>query len=211
MSQNITNLEAQMNSVERAQHYIDTIEQDGCGSGAPLLGYQGSGARKATAAAPSAAVADSHALITAAPAGWPKTGSIDFDNYSLKYATGEPVLRGITASIKSGEKVGVVGRTGAGKSSLMLGLFRIIEAHGGTCSIDGQDISKMPLSDLRRSISMIPQDPVLFSGTVRGNIDPFDDGGNDARLWQALDKVNLSEHIKGLEGGLDAPVAEFGE
>merc|ERR1711871_699857 len=103
------------------------------------------------------------------------------------------------------------GRTGAGKSSLMLGIFRIIEARGGSCSIDGIDISTVPVKKLRSKLSMIPQDPVLFSGTVRGNLDPFDDGSDDSRLWNALKQVDLASHVQSLEGQLDAPVAEFGE
>lgn len=203
MSQNITNMEAQMNSVERAKHYINTIEQDGCGSGnKPLEGYQGDAAAPAVTARIAASLPKEGE--------WPSKGSIQFTDYSLKYATGEPVLKHVSATIGGGEKIGVVGRTGAGKSSLMLGLFRLIEAHTGKCSIDGLDIASLPVTFLRRHLSMIPQDPVLFSGTVRNNLDPFDLGDRDDRLWAALEQVRLKDHIAGLDGKLDAPVAEFG-
>ncbi|PVU91420.1 hypothetical protein BB559_001398 [Furculomyces boomerangus] len=158
---------------------------------------------------------------------WPEHGKIDFINYSTKYREGlEPVLKNITLSIKPGEKIGVVGRTGAGKSSFTLGLFRIIEPTEGKIVIDGVDITEIGLSDLRSRISIIPQDPVLFSGTVRYNLDPSNQGDDentkvhgdvphkklsDEELWEALELANIKPFIKSLEGGLDANVLAGGE
>nr|CAD98883.1 ABC protein [Phanerodontia chrysosporium] len=127
------------------------------------------------------------------PAEWPRDGAIEFNNIVMRYRPGLPyVLKGITLSIRGGEKIGVVGRTGAGKSSLMLALFRIVELAGGSITIDGIDISKISLRDLRTKIAIIPQDPLLFSGTIRSNLDPFN-MYDDARLWDALRRSYLIE------------------
>ncbi|RLN63525.1 hypothetical protein BBP00_00004086 [Phytophthora kernoviae] len=105
---------------------------------------------------------------------WPSQGAISFDSLCLRYRPELPlVLRGVSMNIGAGEKVGICGRTGAGKSSLMIALFRICEFESGGVMIDGVDIQNVRLTDLRRSLSIIPQDPVLFSGTLRENLDPF--------------------------------------
>ncbi|GJE88588.1 ABC transporter C family protein [Phanerochaete sordida] len=127
------------------------------------------------------------------PAEWPREGAIEFKDIVMRYRPGLPyVLKGLSMSIKGGEKVGVVGRTGAGKSSLMLALFRIVELSGGSITVDGVDISKIGLNDLRTKIAIIPQDPLLFSGTIRSNLDPFN-MYDDARLWDALRRSYLIE------------------
>ncbi|KAK7690924.1 hypothetical protein QCA50_006027 [Cerrena zonata] len=127
------------------------------------------------------------------PTEWPAKGAIEFDNIFMRYRSGLPfVLKGMSLSVKGGEKIGVVGRTGAGKSSLMLALFRIVELSSGSITIDGADISKMGLRDLRTKIAIIPQDPLLFSGTIRSNLDPFS-MYDDARLWDALRRSYLVE------------------
>ncbi|XP_074649425.1 multidrug resistance-associated protein 1-like isoform X1 [Tubulanus polymorphus] len=145
------------------------------------------------------------------PKDWPHSGKVDLDQFSLRYREGlDLVIKGITCHIQPGEKVGLVGRTGAGKSSLTLGLFRILEAAEGSLIIDGIDISKIGLHDLRSKITIIPQDPVLFSGTLRSNLDPFDKYTDD-ELWTALEYCHLRAFIKSLAEGLQHDVAEGGE
>ncbi|KAI9295676.1 hypothetical protein K502DRAFT_303464 [Neoconidiobolus thromboides FSU 785] len=149
--------------------------------------------------------------VVAAPANWPTKGEIEFSNYSTRYREGlDLVLNNISLTVKPHEKVGIVGRTGAGKSSLTLALFRVVEAAEGNIKIDGVDISKIPLFDLRSKLSIIPQDPVLFAGKIRENLDPF---GTlpDADLWEALEHANLKEHVSSMDGKLDAEVSQGGE
>jgi ABC-type multidrug transport system fused ATPase/permease subunit len=125
------------------------------------------------------------------PAAWPTQGRIEVDDLVVSYAKDlPPVLKGLTFSVNSNERIGVVGRTGAGKSSLTLALFRFLEARSGSIHIDGLDISKIKLHDLRSRLAIIPQDPVLFSGTVRSNLDPFDHH-TDAELRDCLERVHL--------------------
>ncbi|KAG8946658.1 hypothetical protein FRC04_011552 [Tulasnella sp. 424] len=125
------------------------------------------------------------------PPEWPNNGALQFRDVIMKYRPSlPPVLKGITMEIKGGEKIGVVGRTGAGKSSLMIALYRIVELSGGSISLDGIDISTIGLRDLRSKISIIPQDPLLFSGTVRSNLDPFSHY-DDAKLYDALRRSHL--------------------
>ena len=108
------------------------------------------------------------------PKEWPAYGVVKFDQYKTRYREGlDLVLRGIDVEIMSGEKIGIVGRTGAGKSSLTLALFRIIEAAEGSIFIDGENIGLLGLGKLRSRLTIIPQDPVLFSGSMRMNLDPF--------------------------------------
>ncbi|GLH03627.1 Multidrug resistance protein homolog 49 [Gryllus bimaculatus] len=148
---------------------------------------------------------------SAPPPSWPDEGAVDFKDYQVRYREGlELVLKGVTFSVKGGEKVGIVGRTGAGKSSLTLALFRIIEAAGGSILIDGQDISKMGLHALRSRLTIIPQDPVLFSGTLRINLDPFGLYSDDD-VWRALEHAHLKSFVKGLAAGLSHEVSEGGE
>ncbi|CAG2176781.1 unnamed protein product, partial [Oppiella nova] len=118
------------------------------------------------------------------------------------------VLKGINCVLKGGEKVGVVGRTGAGKSSVISALFRMNEPEGQIL-IDGVDIQSIGLHDLRRQISIIPQEPVLFTGSVRKNLDPFGDHPDD-ELWAALEEVQLKESVVQLPGQLDGLVTEGG-
>lgn len=117
---------------------------------------------------------------------WPSKGSVAFVNYSARYRPDlDLVLRDINLYIKPGEKVGVVGRTGAGKSSLSLALFRIMEPSDGRMDIDDLDLSTIGLLDLRRRLAIIPQEPALFEGTVRENLDPAEQY-DDAQLWTVL-------------------------
>ncbi|CAL7934381.1 unnamed protein product [Xylocopa violacea] len=142
---------------------------------------------------------------------WPDQGRVEFKDYKVRYREGlELVLRGLSFSVKGGEKVGIVGRTGAGKSSLTLALFRIIEAADGKILIDDIDVAKLGLHDLRSRLTIIPQDPVLFSGTLRMNLDPFN-CHNDDEVWRALEHAHLKSFVKNLPNGLLHEVSEGGE
>ncbi|XP_021060825.1 canalicular multispecific organic anion transporter 1 [Mus pahari] len=145
------------------------------------------------------------------PADWPRKGEIQFNNYQVRYRPElDLVLKGITCNIKSTEKVGVVGRTGAGKSSLTNCLFRILESAGGQIIIDGIDIASIGLHDLRGRLTIIPQDPVLFSGNLRMNLDPFNKY-SDEEIWRALELAHLKSFVAGLELGLLHEVTEGGD
>ncbi|OQV14983.1 Multidrug resistance-associated protein 1 [Hypsibius exemplaris] len=145
------------------------------------------------------------------PADWPKRGQVDFEDYQTRYRPGlELVLKGLNSRIASGEKVGIVGRTGAGKSSLTLSLFRIIEAVSGRILIDDIDVAKMGLHDLRSRITILPQEPVLFTGTLRLNLDPFNKYSDDA-VWNALQHSHLKAFVSSLPEGLEHNVVDGGE
>ncbi|XP_035914955.1 multidrug resistance-associated protein 1 isoform X8 [Anopheles stephensi] len=145
------------------------------------------------------------------PRDWPEQGMVEFRDFQVRYREGlELVLRGISFTVKGGEKVGIVGRTGAGKSSLTLALFRIIESAGGSIVIDGQDIAQLGLHALRSRLTIIPQDPVLFSGTLRINLDPFN-AQSDDDIWKALEHAHLKSFVKGLTAGINHEVTEGGE
>ena len=125
------------------------------------------------------------------PAAWPTEGRLEVDGLVAGYAKDlPPVLKGLSFKVAKNQRLGVVGRTGAGKSSLTLALFRFLEAREGSITIDGIEISKIKLHDLRSRLAIIPQDPVLFSGTVRSNLDAFDER-SDAELYDALERVHL--------------------
>ncbi|KAH8654284.1 P-loop containing nucleoside triphosphate hydrolase protein [Ilyonectria robusta] len=143
-------------------------------------------------------------------ASWPSRGSVKFVDYSTRYRPELPlILRNLNLDFKPCEKIGVVGRTGAGKSSLALALFRIIEASGGNIHIDDINTSTIGLLDLRQRLIIIPQDPALFEGSIRENLDPAEDH-DDTELWTALELARLKEHVASMAGGLDAKVYEGG-
>nr|AAL85711.1 ABC transporter ABCC.8 [Dictyostelium discoideum] len=145
------------------------------------------------------------------PMSWPSHGKIVFKNLWLTYREGlDPVLRGINCTIEPKTKVGIVGRTGAGKSSLTQALFRLVEPLRGTIEIDGIDITELGLNPLRSRMAIIPQDPVLFAGSVRYNLDPFDQY-DDHEIWEAIENAHLLKAIKDLDGGLDAMVQDGGD
>ncbi|XP_051563276.1 ATP-binding cassette sub-family C member 12-like [Myxocyprinus asiaticus] len=178
-----TEVEAKFTSVERLLEYTTSCESEGPRS-----------------------VKDAHI-----PAGWPQEGTITFKNYSMRYRENTPiVLNKLNISVQPQEKLGIVGRTGSGKSSLGVALFRLAEPAEGTILIDDVDISKLGLKDLRSQLSVIPQDPVLFIGTVRYNLDPFNNY-KDEELWQALEKTYMKDTIAMLPEKLDSPVVENGE
>lgn len=178
-------IEADMNSVERVLHYSENVEPE-----AP----------------------DVIPEKDPEPSTWPSNGVIDFDRVSMRYRDGPLVLKNISLHIEGGEKIGVVGRTGSGKSSMMNLLFRIteVENDGGNVKIDGLDTAQIGTEILRLNLSIIPQDPVMFSNTVRYNIDPFGDR-TESELWDVLQKVRLADVISALPDGLDDQVAEGGE
>ncbi|XP_055381053.1 probable multidrug resistance-associated protein lethal(2)03659 [Condylostylus longicornis] len=140
---------------------------------------------------------------------WPIYGKIIFNNVNLKYSkNGEYVLKNLNFEINSEEKIGIVGRTGAGKSSIIQAIFRL--AHNeGEIKIGDIDISRLGLHDLRSKISIIPQDPVLFSGTLRYNLDPFEKS-SDAELWSALQEVELKEYVSAMTDGLNCKMSDGG-
>lgn len=178
----VATAEANMNSVERIKHYAHEVEQEG--------GL--SAGRKPPAE------------------DWPTHGVVEAKNVSLRYRDGPLVLKNISFETKSSEKIGIAGRTGSGKSSLMAALFRIVELEDGWIKIDGKDCSLIPLKTLRSKLGIIPQDPVMFSATVRFNLDPFD-MYPDTQIWDILDVVELKDFVQSLPNKLEELVAESGE
>jgi len=142
---------------------------------------------------------------------WPQQGKIEFQNYSTRYREGHDlVLKNIDLTIHAGERIGIVGRTGAGKSSVTMALFRIIEPAEGKIVIDGVDISTLGLHQLRSSLAIIPQEPFLFGGTIRLNLDPFDEW-QDADIWAALESASLKDYVSSLPEGLNAAIENSGD
>ncbi|KAF9929843.1 hypothetical protein FBU30_001156 [Linnemannia zychae] len=157
-----TEMEMSLNSVERVQEYLVMPQE------------------------PPAIIPGSRP-----PAGWPFDGTIEIKDLTMQYAPDlKPALEGISISVRPREKIGIVGRTGSGKSTLALSLFRFMEPTSGSIVIDGIDICKIGLEDLRRRLTIIPQDAVLFNGTIRSNLDPFEEHA-DHELWEALRRVHL--------------------
>jgi ABC-type multidrug transport system fused ATPase/permease subunit len=145
------------------------------------------------------------------PPEWPQFGEIRFENLQMRYREGlDLVLKGLDAVIKPNEKIGIVGRTGSGKSTLLLVLFRMVELCGGRLVIDDIDVSNIGLYDLRRNLSIIPQDPTIFSGNLRTNIDPFNNF-SDKAIWDALESCHLKDKVQSLKGGLLEVVDESGQ
>ncbi|KAI1703205.1 ABC transporter transmembrane region domain-containing protein [Ditylenchus destructor] len=144
------------------------------------------------------------------PHNWPSAGRIVFDKFCLRYRpTSELVLRELSFEVNSGEKVGIVGRTGAGKTSLTLALFRIVEPCSGTILIDSVDTTSIGLHDLRQALTIIPQDPVLFCGTLRSNLDPFNEFSDDL-VWSAIERAYLKDFVMGFENHLSYEISESG-
>ena len=170
-----TQLEIEMNSIERVKHYSEIDTE---------AAYTADG--------------DNARTLIEAPRGWPRDGKIVFDRINARYRPELPlVLQDLTFTVNASEKVGVVGRTGSGKSTLMNLLFRIMELDSGVIEIDGVDISKLGLKQLRSAISMLPQDPTLFSGTIRENIDPFEQY-TDSQVWAALEKAQMNDALQAM-------------
>uniref|UniRef100_A0A3P8PBH8 ATP-binding cassette sub-family C member 5 n=1 Tax=Astatotilapia calliptera TaxID=8154 RepID=A0A3P8PBH8_ASTCA len=175
--------EARFTSVERIHHYIQSLSQE----------------------------APARVKGRAPPPDWPQEGELVMKDVEMRYQENLPlVLNKISCTIRPKEKVGIVGRTGSGKSSLGVALFRLVECCGGSILIDGVDISDIGLADLRSKLSIIPQDPVLFSGTVRSNLDPFNQYSEE-KIWDALERSHMKECVSQLPLKLESEVVENGE
>ncbi|XP_042508127.1 ABC transporter C family member 3-like [Macadamia integrifolia] len=142
---------------------------------------------------------------------WPSQGKVDIVDLQVRYAPHLPlILRGITCTFLGGMKIGIVGRTGSGKSTLVQTLFRLLEPAAGQILIDDINITKIGLHDLRSRLSIIPQDPTMFEGTLRSNLDPLEEH-TDEEIWEALDRCQLGDEVRKKEGKLDTIVTENGE
>ncbi|XP_069692470.1 ATP-binding cassette sub-family C member 5-like isoform X3 [Periplaneta americana] len=142
------------------------------------------------------------------PLEWPNKGSIKFQNVMLQYRKGLPaVLKDVSFTVQPGERLGIVGRTGSGKSSLITALFRLVELSSGKIRIDGLDIADVSLEQLRSRMSVIPQDPVLFDATIRWNLDPFEQH-SDGAIWDVLEKTKLRDRVLSFTGQLQAHVGQ---
>ncbi|XP_056140091.1 multidrug resistance-associated protein 5 isoform X3 [Lampris incognitus] len=175
--------EARFTSVERIQHYNQSLSQE----------------------------APARRRSPSLPAEWPQQGEVVFEEVEMRYQPNLPlILKRISCTIRPKEKVGIVGRTGSGKSSLGVVLFRLVELCGGSIRIDGVNICDIGLADLRSKLSIIPQEPVLFSGTVRSNLDPFAQYGEE-QVWDALDRTHMKDCVSQLPLKLESEVLENGE
>ncbi|KAK0420356.1 hypothetical protein QR680_014630 [Steinernema hermaphroditum] len=141
---------------------------------------------------------------------WPQNGTIEFQKVSLRYRDGlDLVLKEISLKVTAGEKIGIVGRTGAGKSSLSLALYRIVENASGKVIIDEVDVSQIGLKELRSRLTIVPQDPVLFSGSIRMNLDPCD-RMSEPQIWEALEVATIKGFVASLPRGLNYEIEEGG-
>uniref|UniRef100_A0A4W6D0N1 ATP-binding cassette, sub-family C (CFTR/MRP), member 9 n=1 Tax=Lates calcarifer TaxID=8187 RepID=A0A4W6D0N1_LATCA len=180
---NLADLEVQMSAVKKVNSFLSTESEN----------YEGS------------------MDTSQVPENWPHNGEIKIQDLCVRYDPMlKPVLKHVNAYIKPSQKVGICGRTGSGKSSLSLAFFNMVDIFEGKIIIDGIDICKLPLQTLRSRLSIILQDPVLFSGSIRFNLDP-ERTCTDDRLWEALEIAQLKNMVKALPGGLDAVVTEGGE
>ncbi|GET88664.1 ATP-binding cassette protein subfamily C, member 1, putative [Leishmania tarentolae] len=204
----VATMEADMNSVERLQHYIDHVPKEHM----PELDAEVNALEKRTGR--TADVTETVVIESAGAASSAlhpvQAGSLVLEGVQMRYREGLPlVLRGVSFQIAPREKVGIVGRTGSGKSTLLLTFMRMVEVCGGVIHVNGREMSAYGLRELRRHFSMIPQDPVLFDGTVRQNVDPFLEASS-AEVWAALELVGLRERVASESEGIDSRVLEGG-
>jgi ABC-type multidrug transport system fused ATPase/permease subunit len=228
-------VETYMTSVERLSHYANQLESeeeslakalppDSPGALLPPASSAAFVAAAATGQSGPGAGADSSVSLRvrsrersssfekppSAAGLWPREGALRLEGLRVRYREDLPeVLKGITADLTGFKKVGVVGRTGSGKSSLLLALARLNQVCGGRVLLDGVDTAALPLATLRTAVAVIPQEPHLFSGTVRFNLDPFG-AYSDAAVWAALDATQLRGLVADLPGQLQGRVAEGG-
>eukprot|EP00253_Pinus_taeda_P012923 PITA_12923 len=145
------------------------------------------------------------------PDSWPSHGKVELQDLKIRYRANIPlVLRGITCTFEGGQKIGIVGQIGSGKTTLISAIFRLVEPAGGRILIDGLDTTSIGLHDLRSCLGIIPQEPTLFRGTVRFNLDPLSEH-SDLTIWEVLNKCQLGDIVRGKVDGLDAPVGDDGE
>jgi ABC-type multidrug transport system fused ATPase/permease subunit len=206
-------VEANMNSVERIKHYSESIasEETPTITSRYLPKEETHEKGEAVVDTEERREGDGQQLLPQEiPMNWPEYGAISFKKVSMSYHGGPLVLKGVSFDILPCEKIGIAGRTGCGKSSLMVALYRFENLQGGSIEIDGIDISRVPLETLRSRIGIIPQEPVIFSVTIRFNLDPFD-SFSDEELWSVLECVHMKETILSLPNGLLEAVSEGGE
>eukprot|EP00526_Cylindrotheca_closterium_P003615 CAMPEP_0113627398 /NCGR_PEP_ID=MMETSP0017_2-20120614/14187_1 /TAXON_ID=2856 /ORGANISM="Cylindrotheca closterium" /LENGTH=1399 /DNA_ID=CAMNT_0000537647 /DNA_START=103 /DNA_END=4302 /DNA_ORIENTATION=+ /assembly_acc=CAM_ASM_000147 len=214
-----SNMENAMNATERMLFYTEETPEE-----APFTADEFSDKKRLSRDSEdkkpyTVAAASAGGKTETLPSDWPQTGGIDIQDLYMKYRKDTPmVLKGLNVSIKGGERVGVVGRTGSGKSSLLLSLLRLVEPnldelngdYKSPVSIDGVDILRIGLTDLRSKLGIIPQNPVLFSGTIKINMDPFDEYTTE-EIWKALEQCGMRDSVEEMPGQLEADVAEGGQ
>lgn len=219
MVRQVTEAQTQMTASEQILLYVNTVDTEKSVTDETAAALAAAPKREGLVAtstrdgraAHKAATNNELARLAARNREWLGRGEVVFDGVSMRYRPGlELVLKEVSFTVPARAKVGVVGRTGSGKSSTMLLLMRMVDPAAGAIRIDGLNIAELSLEQLRGAIAMIPQDPVLFSGTVRSNLDPLGSHSDDA-LLSALERVRLRRQVEAMDGGLDATVAEYGE
>ncbi|XP_046390100.1 ATP-binding cassette sub-family C member 9 isoform X2 [Ischnura elegans] len=191
----LSDMEAYMGAVERIEQYVKLPSEDEDEECSRSKGDS----------------QENNLPLTEVPSNWPSSGDIVFEGVSLTYdKTRDPVIKNLNIHIKTGQKVGICGRTGSGKSSIVMSLFRMVNISEGRILIDGIDIQRVPKRSLRSRLSIIPQDVIMFSGTIRENLDPHGKFA-DEEIWKSLELAQLKEAVSSQPGGIDGEVQEGGE